>query len=62
MREFLAEVRAREAQGYSVRQLMKSHIPDIGSEVKVAEAEVTAAMEDREVDRIGQIPSHHPPF
>ena len=49
MQEFLAELRARAAEGYSARQLMKSHIPDIGSEAKIPEAEVTAALAKREV-------------
>ena len=47
--EFLAETRARASQGYSVRQLMASHIPDIGSEVKVTGSEVTAALRSYEV-------------
>ena len=46
MRGFLAEVRAREGQGYSVRQLVKSHIPDIGGEVKVSEAEVVSKVRE----------------
>ena len=49
MREFLAEIRARADQGYSVRQLIASHIPDIGSEIKVAASEVTAALQSHEV-------------
>ena len=49
MKEFLAEVRAREGEGYSARQLMSSLIPDIGTELKVREAEVTAAVKAREV-------------
>ena len=44
LNEFLAELRSREAEGYSARQLIKSHIPDIGGEVKVSDAEVTAAL------------------
>ena len=45
---FLIEARARQDEGYSMRQLVKSHIPDIGGEVKVAEREVTAEMRMRE--------------
>ena len=54
MREFLAEVRARAAEGYSARQLMRSLIPDIGTELKVKEAEVTAAVAAREVGFLDQ--------
>ena len=50
MREFLEELRARAAEGYSVRQLIKSHIPDVGGEIKVSAAEVTAALQSHEVD------------
>jgi hypothetical protein len=50
MREFLEELRARAAEGYSVRQLIKSHIPDVGGEIKVSAAEVTAAVQCYEVD------------
>ena len=49
LREYLAELRSRAAEGYSVRQLIKSHIPEIGGEIKVSDAEVTAAMQKREV-------------
>ena len=44
MCEFIAEIRARKGEGYSMRQLMLSHIPDIGSEVKISAAEVNAAL------------------
>ena len=53
LREFLTEIRARAAEGYSVRQLMQSHIPDIGSEVKVPASEVTAAVQSHEVANLG---------
>ena len=46
--EFLTELRSRAAEGYSTRQLIKSHIPDIGNEVKVAASEVTAALRSKE--------------
>ena len=49
LKEFLTEVRAREGEGYSTRQLMSSLIPDIGNEVKVKDSEVTAALKDVEV-------------
>ena len=48
LKEFLTEVRAREGEGYSTRQLMSSLIPDIGNEVKVADSEVTAALRSHE--------------
>ena len=38
------EVRHRDNEGYSVRQLLQSHIPEIGVEVKVKDSEVTAAL------------------
>ena len=44
LKDFLSELRSRQAEGYSARQLIKSHIPDIGSEVQVNDAEVTAAL------------------
>jgi hypothetical protein len=53
MREFLQELRARAAEGYSVRQLIKSHIPDVGGEIKVSAAEVTAALQSHDVDSLG---------
>ena len=49
MKEFFAEVRARADEGYSKRQLLSSLIPSIGTEVKVADAEVTAALQGRQV-------------
>ena len=52
MKQFLGEIRDRQAEGYSVRQLMKSHIPDIGSEIKVTAEEVKAALEGHEVVQI----------
>ena len=48
LRDFLTELRSRAAEGYSTRQLIKSHIPDIGNEVKVADSEVTAALRSHE--------------
>ena len=44
MKEFVAEVRHRDTEGYSVRQLLQSHIPEIGREVQVKESEVTEAL------------------
>ena len=44
LREFFAEARDRLHEGYSMRQLIQSHIPDIGREKKVADSEVTALM------------------
>ena len=54
MKEFLAEVRSRADEGYSTRQLMSSLIPGIGTEVKVADSEVTAALKDTQVASRGQ--------
>ena len=45
----LAELRSREAEGYSARQLIRSHIPEVGGEMKVSEKEVTAAIEAQQV-------------
>ena len=44
MKLFMAEVKARQNEGYSVRQLMRSVVPEIGCEVKVTDAEITKAM------------------
>jgi hypothetical protein len=52
MRQFAEEIRARVDQGYSMRQLMLSHIPEIGQEVKVSEAEITAALRRREANHL----------
>ena len=49
IKDFLVEVRARAAQGYSTRQLMRSLIPDIGTELKIPDSEVTAAVREHEV-------------
>ena len=49
MKEFLVEVRARADEGYSTRQLVRSLIPDIGTELKVADSEVTAALKKHQV-------------
>ena len=49
MKEFLVEVRSRAGEGYSTRQLMSSLIPDIGTEVKVADSEVTAEVKKIQV-------------
>ena len=54
MKEFLVEVRARAAEGYSKRQLVSSLIPDIGTEIKVNESEVTAALRSTQVAFRGQ--------
>ena len=44
MSEFRGEVARREAQGYSAEQLLRSHVPQVGDEVKITEAEVNAAL------------------
>ena len=44
VRVFLQELRSRADEGFSVRQLMRSHIPEIGQEVNVSGAEVTVAL------------------
>ena len=54
MKEFLVEVRARADAGYSTRQLMSSLIPAIGTELKVADREVAAALQDYQVAFRGQ--------
>ena len=54
MKEFLVEVRARADEGYSKRQLVSSLIPDIGTEIKVAESEVTEALRSSQVAFRGQ--------
>ena len=56
IKEFLSEIRSRADEGYSTRQLMSSLIPDIGSELKIAASEVTAALKDHEVAFCGQPP------
>ena len=53
MNQFVAELRARKDQGYSVRQLMRSHIPDIGTEIKILDGEVTAAVKKLQADQFG---------
>ena len=45
----MGEVRERQAEGYSVKQLMRSMVPAIGNEVKVKKSEVTAVLEKHEV-------------
>ena len=54
VKDFLVEVRGRADEGYSTRQLMSSLIPDIGTELKVAASEVTAALQDDQVAFRGQ--------
>ena len=49
IKDFLVEVRARADEGYSTRQLVRSLIPDIGTELKIADSEVTAALRDYQV-------------
>ena len=44
MAAFHEEVGARVKEGYSVRQLMRSHIPDIGKIVQVTTKEVNEAL------------------
>ena len=46
--DFLGELRNRRDEGYSMRQLIKSHIPAIGDEAKISSAQITAAMRQRE--------------
>ena len=53
MKDFLAEVRARAEEGYSTRQLISSIIPEIGTEIKVATSEVTAALPRQVASRGG---------
>ena len=48
LRGFVKEVKARRTEGYSMRQLLDSHIPDIGVEVKVRESEVSHALRVKE--------------
>ena len=45
MKAFLSELRSRSAEGYSARQPIRSHIPDIGTDLKVSPQEVTAEAE-----------------
>ena len=40
MKEFIGEARHRAGEGYSVQQLIKSHIPEFGREVQVTEHEI----------------------
>ena len=51
VRVFLQELRSRADEGFSVGQLMRSHIPEIGHEVKVSGKEVTAALKFSEAVR-----------
>ena len=41
---FMSEARLRKGEGYSVDQMLRSHVPEIGREIKVSEQEVTAAL------------------
>ena len=45
-KQFVEEVRARKTEGFSVSQLLRSHIPEIGNEVKVSEAVVSKALKN----------------
>ena len=51
VRVFLQELRSRADEGFSVGRLMRSHIPEIGHEVKVSGKEVTAALKVSEALR-----------
>ena len=51
LRKFIAEVRARNAEGYSASQLLKSYIPDLGGEDKIPEAEVTAEVTKQDIPK-----------
>ena len=59
MRAFMSEIRDRADEGFSVRQLMQSHIPEVGAEVKISAAEVTAALQKREAHARCRIPPTH---
>ena len=48
MKAFVAEIRKRREEGYSVKQLVSSHIPDIGVEAKIDEKEVSAALKAKD--------------
>ena len=48
MKAFVAEIRKRSEEGYSVKQLVSSHIPDIGVEAKIDEKDVTAALKTKD--------------
>ena len=52
LKEFMREVKIRKGEGYSAAQLLASHIPDIGVEVRVSEAEVSAALKRAEASYI----------
>ena len=49
MSDFRKEIQARYEDGYSLRQLIKSLIPEIGTEIKVSDAEITKAMSAAQV-------------
>ena len=55
----MSEIRDRADEGFSVRQLMQSHIPEVGAEVKISAAEVTAALQKREAHGRCRIPPTH---
>ena len=40
MSDLMGEARARVGEGYSARQLIGSHIPEIGGDIVVKESEV----------------------
>ena len=48
LKEFVAELRARADEGHSKAQLMSSHTPDVGTELKVRAAEIGATVKDDE--------------
>ena len=63
LRTFIDEVRVRDAEGYSSRQLMRSHIPDIGTEVKISRAEVSEALSKKVIHPYIHISIHpHSPY
>ena len=45
---FQEQVQSRLNEGYSLRQLMESHIPEIGKNVEVTEAEVSRALQAKD--------------
>ena len=49
LKDFMREVKIRQGEGYSAAQLIASHIPDIGAEVRVSEGEVSGALRKVEV-------------
>ena len=44
-------MRSRGAEGYSMRQLIHSHIPDVGGETKVSAAEINEALKKQQAGK-----------